>query len=107
MSKRVKYEMDPANPKALTKAQKAELKALAAKADDEIDYSDIPQTPEGFWVNARRNPYYRPIKQQLTLRLDADLIGWFKKHAQGGRGYQRDINQALREFIEAREKKAG
>jgi hypothetical protein len=37
MSKRVKYEMDPANPKALTKAQKAELKALAAKADDEID----------------------------------------------------------------------
>jgi uncharacterized protein (DUF4415 family) len=107
MSKRVKYEMDPANPKALTKAQKAELKALAAKADDEIDYSDIPQTPEGFWANARRNPYYRPIKQQLTLRLDADLIGWFKKHARGGRGYQRDINQALREFIEAREKKAG
>ena len=107
MSKRVKYEMDPANPPALTKAQKAELKALAAKVDDAIDYSDIPPTSEGFWVNARRNPYYRPIKQQLTLRLDADLIAWFKRQARGGRGYQRDINQALRDYVEAREKKAG
>src|ERR1700754_5188798 len=105
MSKRVKYEMDPANPPALTDVQKAELKALEAMADGEIDYSDIPPTPEDFWVNARRNPYYRPIKQQLTLRLDSDLVAWFKQHAPAGRGYQRDINQALREYIEAREKK--
>ena len=107
MSKLVKYEMDPADPPALTEAQKAELKALEAMSDDQIDYGDIPPMPDGFWTNARRNPYYRPIKQQLTLRLDADLIAWFKRQTQDGRGYQRNINQALREYVEARERKAG
>ena len=76
MKKLVRYEMDPANPPPLTEAQKAELKALEAAADDQIDYSDIPPIPDSFWLNARRNPYYRPVKQQLTLRLDADVIAW-------------------------------
>lgn len=107
MNKLVKYEMDPANPPTLTEAQKAELKALEAMPDDQIDYSDLPPTPEEFWANARRNPYYRPIKQQLTLRLDADLVAWFKRRALDGRGYQRSINQALREYVEAQEKKVG
>lgn len=107
MSKRVKHEMDPVDPPALTEAQKDEMKALEAMSDDQIDYSDIPPTPESFWANARRNPYYRPVKQQLTLRLDADLIAWFKRQTQDGRGYQRNINQALREYVETREKKVG
>ena len=106
MKKLVRYEMDPANPPPLTEAQKAELKALEAAADDQIDYSDIPPIPDSFWLNARRNPYYRPVKQQLTLRLDADVIAWFKRNADGGRGYQSNINQALREFVEAQESKA-
>ena len=42
---------------------------------------------------------YRPVKQQITLRLDADIIAWFKAHALGGRGYQTDINGALREHV--------
>jgi uncharacterized protein (DUF4415 family) len=46
--------------------------------------------------------YYRPIKQPVTLRLDADILAWFKKQ---GRGYQTRINRALREFVtEARKK---
>jgi uncharacterized protein (DUF4415 family) len=36
---------------------------------------------------------YRPIKRQVSLRLDADVLAWFK---QGGRGYQTRINRALR-----------
>jgi uncharacterized protein (DUF4415 family) len=40
---------------------------------------------------------YRPMKHPVTLRLDADVIQWFKK--QGGRGYQTRINQALRKLM--------
>jgi len=39
---------------------------------------------------------YRPIKQPVTLRLDADVIAWFKKQ---GRGYQTRINRALRKLM--------
>jgi uncharacterized protein (DUF4415 family) len=97
--------MDPLNPPPLTEVQRAELDALKAMTDEQIDYGDIPQTSGSFWLNARRNPYYRPVKQQLTLRLDADVIAWFKRNAHGGRGYQSNINQALREFVEAQENK--
>ena len=50
--------------------------------------------------------YYRPIKKQLTLRLDADVVAWFKRRA-AGRGYQTGINRALREHIERHGKKTG
>jgi len=99
--------MDPEEPPALTKAQKAELEALKAAPDSTIDYSDIPELPESFWKNAGRNPYYRPIKQQLTLRLDADVVAWFKRRAKEGRGYQTGINRALREYIERHKEKSG
>jgi len=107
MGKIVTYEVDPANPPPLTKAQKAELAALKARPESEIDTSDIPPLTEKFWKNAVRNPYFRPVKQQLTLRLDSDLVAWFKRKAGGGRGYQTGINRALREYVEQQEKKAG
>lgn len=107
MSKRVRYEIDPTNPPPLTDAQRLELQRLKAMADEDIDFSDIPQLPESFWLNAQRNPYYRPIKEQLTLRLDSDVVAWFKRHAEGGRGYQTNINQALRDYVAAQERKAG
>ena len=44
--------------------------------------------------------FYRPVKQQITLRIDADIIAWFKAHAHDGRGYQTDINGALREHVQ-------
>jgi uncharacterized protein (DUF4415 family) len=61
--------------------------------DDEIDFSDIPRLPESFWKNAVRNPFYRPVKQQLTVRLDADVIAWLRMQ---GKGYQTRINHLLR-----------
>jgi uncharacterized protein (DUF4415 family) len=45
--------------------------------------------------------YYKPLKQPVTLRLDADVLAWFKKQ---GRGYQTRINRALRTVM-AEEKK--
>ena len=107
MSKKtVRYRMDPAKPPALTKAQRAELDALKAAQDTDIDYSESPELADSFWKNATRNPYYRPIKQQLTLRLDADVVAWFRRRTKG-RGYQTGINRALREHIERHKDKAG
>ena len=83
----------------LTAAQKAELEALAALPDEEIDTRDIPEQRD--WSDAKRGLFYRPIKQQLTLRLDADLIAWFKERAPSGQGYQTRINAALREYVAA------
>lgn len=103
----VRYSIDPANPPPLTEEQKAELAALKAMPESEIDYSDIPPLDEKFWRNGIRNPYFRPVKQQLTLRLDSDLVAWFKRRSEGGRGYQSRINDALREYVLEQEKKAG
>jgi uncharacterized protein (DUF4415 family) len=77
----------------LTAAQRRELVTLAALPDDKIDYSDIPQLTEKFWENAVRNPFYRPVKQQLTVRLDADVIAWLRRQ---GDGYQTRLNALLR-----------
>lgn len=97
--------MKKASPRLPTRKQKAELEALAALPDDQIDLSDIPEVRD--WSGAKRGLFYRPVKQQLTLRLDADVVVWFKRHARGGRGYQTDINRALREHVQRREKRVG
>ncbi|MEZ4867871.1 MAG: BrnA antitoxin family protein [Caldilineaceae bacterium] len=92
--------MPKMNSKPLTPEQEAELAALANLPDEEIDTVDIPETAD--WHGAKRGRFFRPIKQQITLRLDADLIAWFKQHSEGpnGSGYQTSINQALREYVE-------
>jgi uncharacterized protein (DUF4415 family) len=66
-----------------------------------IDTSDVPELSD--WSGARRGLFYRPVKQQLTLRLDADVVAWFKSHATAGEGYQTRINQALRGYVEGQE----
>ena len=75
----------------------AQIRALEALPDDQIDTTDAPEILD--WSDARRGVFYRPVKQQITLRLDADIIAWFKAQARGGRGYQTDINGALREHV--------
>ena len=80
-----------------TEDQEAEIEALAALPDDRIDTSDIPEVSD--WSDARRGMFYRPVKKQITLRLDTDVVTWFKSRAPGGRGYQTEINRALREYV--------
>ena len=75
----------------------AQIRALEALADDQIDTTDAPEILD--WSDARRGVFYRPVKQQITLRLDADIVAWFKGRARDGRGYQTDINGALREHV--------
>jgi uncharacterized protein (DUF4415 family) len=77
----------------LTAKQRRQLVALASMPDDQIDYSDIPPLKDRFWKRAVRNPFYRPVKRQLTVRLDADVIAWLREQ---GKGYQTRINTLLR-----------
>ena len=80
----------------LTPARRRRLSRLAAKPDSEINLSEIPELTETFWKNAVPNPYYRPVKQQLTVRLDADVVAWLRKR---GKGYQTRLNRVLREVM--------
>ncbi|KFD27434.1 BrnA antitoxin family protein [Sphingobium yanoikuyae] len=89
----VRFQLDPANLPPLTDAQKAELEALKAMPDSDIDYSDAPSQPDAFWQNAERGRFYKPIKQQITARLDADVLAWLKSQ---GKGYQARMNAILR-----------
>jgi uncharacterized protein (DUF4415 family) len=91
---------------SITPARSRELKRLSGRPDSEIDFSDIPELTETFWANAVRNPYYRPVKQQLTVRLDADVVAWLRRQ---GKGYQTRMNNVLREAMveELRERKTG
>jgi uncharacterized protein (DUF4415 family) len=93
--------MRKAASKRLTRAQRAELESLAGLPDDAIDTSDAPQLRD--WSGAKRGLFYRPIKQQLTLRLDADVVAWFKQHTTSDEGYQTRINRALREYVAGQE----
>jgi len=96
MSKTIRYEVDLNNLPTLTDEQKAEIKALSEMPDSEIDYSDIPPLDDTFWKNAVRNPFYKPTKTSTTVRVDSDVLAWFKSQ---GKGYQTRINAVLREAM--------
>ncbi len=91
--------MKKAVSRRLTSAQRSEIEALASLPDDEIDTKDIPEVRN--WSGAQRALFFRPIKKQLTLRLDADIIAWFKRSARTGEGYQTNINRVLREYVDS------
>ncbi len=88
--------------KTLTAKQKRELASLAALPDDLIDTSDAPELPPEAWKNAVRGLFYRPVKQAVSLRLDADIVAWLKKP---GKGYQTRANRILRERMLAENRK--
>ena len=90
--------MKKASASRLTEDQAAEIRALKESPDEQIDTTDIPEILD--WSEAKRGVFYRPRKQQITLRLDADVVAWFKQRARGGRGYQTDINRALRNHVQ-------
>lgn len=91
----VRRELDPAAPATLSPGEAAELSALrAADARGEaVDTSEIAPLDDAFWRAARRNPFFRPVKEQVTVRLDADVLAWLRA---GGRGYQTRLNEVLR-----------
>lgn len=83
--------------KQLTAKQEAALAAVAAIPDDQIRTDLIPEQLD--WSSGKRGLFYRPIKKQITLRIDADLIEWFRQHSTAEIGYQTHINEALRDYV--------
>ena len=79
----------------------AQLKILEAMPDSEIDTQDMPEMSDG--SKAERGKFYRPVKKPYSLRLDADVVAWFKA---SGDGYQTRINAALREYVLRHSKKS-
>ena len=78
-----------------TRAERSrELAALVALRDQDIDTSDIPEVKD--WRRAVVGKFYRPLKEPVTLRLDADVLAWLKSE---GPGYQTRLNAMLRQVM--------
>lgn len=92
--KKVEHRTDMLPP--LTKAQEANLKRLTALPDDEINYDDIPALTEAQLAEMQRGRFYRPVKKQITARVDADVLAWLKSQ---GKGYQSRMNEILRDAM--------
>lgn len=82
----------------MTKASKTDWSRLAQQSDRDIDTSDIPELGEEFFREAELRV---PAKQTVTIRLDSDVLAWFKEQ---GAGYQTRINQLLRQYMQAQQR---
>jgi uncharacterized protein (DUF4415 family) len=84
-----------------TKRQsKTDWTRIDARRDEDIDFSDIPKQGADFFKNAIIWP---GPKKQITLRVDPDILTFFRKH---GRGYQTTMNAVLRKYMEAQKRQA-
>ena len=84
----------------ISKKSQTDWERLETIAEDDIDVSDIPElTPEMFAkAVVKRGLKDKENKTQLTIRVDRDVLAWFKSQ---GRGYQTRINSLLRAYMEA------
>lgn len=86
----VRYTLD-----TVPEVSEEQMAKIRAMRDEDIDYSDIPPLTDEFWENAKKfDELYRPQKQQITVRVDADILAWLKSG--GKKGYQTRLNNALR-----------
>lgn len=99
-SRIVRYERIPGTP--LTADQREELERLKNLPDDQIDLSDIPEWTDEMFDRAIKNRelnrarFFRPVKQPVTVRIDADIVHWLKSQ---GKGYQTRLNSHLRQWM--------
>ena len=73
-----------------------QIAAISNIKDEEINTLDIQPLSDDSFKNAMFNPYYKPVKKQLTVRLDAVLIEWLKGQ---GKGYQTRLNDILKKAM--------
>ena len=87
---------------------KSDLDRLSQMTDEDIDYTDIPPLTDEQLAKMKPLrevlPQAVPDKVLITIRLDADIVQWFKDevHQAGGGSYQSLLNMALRQYIESR-----
>ena len=78
---------------AASNPKREELANLAAMREDEIDLSDMPELTSDQLADMQRGRFYKPVKKQITARVDADVLHWLKSK---GKGYQTRMNDILR-----------
>ena len=78
----------------MKKTSGTDWERLNAMSDEDIDTSDIPELDDDFFQQAE---LHLPVKKPVTIRLDADVLEWFKGQ---GQGYQTRINNLLRKYME-------
>ena len=82
----------------MTKTSRTDWGRLARQEDKDIDTSDIAELDQDFFRQAELRV---PAKQTVTIRLDSDVLAWFKEQ---GAGYQTRINQLLRQYMQAQQR---
>ena len=93
----VNYTPDPNQKIQLTKEQEAKLASLA---DEDIDYSDIPELDDNFWNNAK--PVTPDRTQPVTLRVKQSVVEYFQGNNK--KGYQSRMNAVLESYVLAQKK---
>ena len=96
----VRFELDPVEPPKLSKEAKSRLAAVKKR---DIDYSDIPELSDDWFAKAVKGAHI-PEKRPVSLRLDDDVVDFFKSE---GSRYQTRINAVLRAYMENRKKAHG
>jgi uncharacterized protein (DUF4415 family) len=102
----VRINIDPNTPPELGLDDLARFDAIK---DEDIDYSDIPDMGDADWSKAMNRDQFMAFlnspKSSVTIRLDADVIEWFKanssKNGKPGRGYQTAMNAVLKAYVKA------
>ena len=78
----------------MNRTSKTDWKRLAEQDDESVDTSDIPELDDDFFEKAELRV---PEKKPVTLRIDEDVLEWFKSQ---GKGYHTRINKLLRQYME-------
>jgi uncharacterized protein (DUF4415 family) len=76
-----------------TLTERTRLKAAMERSESEIDTSDVPEWTGEDFLRAERGKFYRPVKAQITAKVDMDVLNWLKSQ---GPGYQSRMNAILR-----------
>ncbi|MEA3440203.1 MAG: BrnA antitoxin family protein [Chloroflexota bacterium] len=87
----------------ISNKSRTDWERLSAMADQDIDLSDIPEIPVEVFAQTvvRHGLESTPKKEQITIRVDRDVLNWFRSQ---GKGYQTRINALLRAFMEAHQR---
>ena len=83
----------------MSKKTGTDWKRLKGMQDGDIDTSEMPELDDAFFESAE---LHVPPKQAVTMRLDADVLTWFKEQ---GQGYQTRINKLLRAYMQAQQRR--
>jgi uncharacterized protein (DUF4415 family) len=89
----------------LSPEQCARLERLSALPDNAIDTSDIPEVRD--WTGARRGLFYTSPGEKVAIRVDAEVVAWFRTYSPAGEEYEKGINRVLLEHIAEEKQKAG